>query len=77
MIVDPTTICGSSQRPLNKARAASTDGAAGIKFDDQTLLVTGTGGGAVFESKGASGAADRYLIEIKGGVSRITVTEAG
>ena len=66
------------ERPAGAAvRLELTDGAAGIKFDDQTLLVAGTGGGAVFESKGASGAADRYLIEIKGGVSRITVTEAG
>ena len=49
-------------------------GAAGIEFDRQQLGATG--GPTVLESTGASNAADRFEVEITGGVARVQIGEA-
>jgi len=46
-------------------------GSRRIDFDGQRL--GGAGGETVFESPGASGAADRFTVEVVGGVGRISV----
>ncbi|HEU5204259.1 MAG TPA: hypothetical protein VFU17_08185, partial [Candidatus Limnocylindrales bacterium] len=62
------------ERPAGvAAQLMLSGGAAGIQFDQQKLGATG--GHATLESSGAANAADRYVIELEGGASRITVTE--
>src|SRR3954471_4618167 len=48
-------------------------GTAGVEFDGQKLGATG--GPSLLESTGAGQAADRYSIEVVGGVNRISVVE--
>jgi DNA-binding MarR family transcriptional regulator len=50
-------------------------GAGGVEFDHQKLGATG--GPTVLETTGASNANDRFVIEMLGGSSRITVVQAG
>jgi DNA-binding MarR family transcriptional regulator len=62
------------ERPAGvAAQLMLSGGAAGIEFDRQKLGATG--GHTTLESAGAANAADRYVIELDGGASRITVTE--
>ena len=62
------------ERPAGvAAQLLLSGGAAGIEFDRQKLGATG--GHTTLESAGAAEAADRYVIELEGGASRITVTE--
>jgi DNA-binding MarR family transcriptional regulator len=62
------------ERPAGAAaRLKLNGGASGIEFDKQRLGASG--GGTILESSGASGASDRYELEINGGASKITVTE--
>ena len=62
------------ERPAGVAtQLMLSGGAAGIEFDRQKLGATG--GHTTLESAGAANAADRYVIELDGGASRITVTE--
>jgi DNA-binding MarR family transcriptional regulator len=62
------------ERPAGVAvQLKLSGGAAGIEFDRQKLGATG--GRSVLESAGAAEAANRYVIELEGGASRITVTE--
>lgn len=50
-------------------------GAGGVEFDGQRLGATG--GHSVLGTTGAAAAADRFDIEITGGINRITVVEVG
>ena len=50
-------------------------GAGGVEFDRQKLGATA--GHNLLETTGAADAADRFVIEVNGGVSRIAVVEAG
>jgi len=62
------------ERPAGvAAQLVLSGGAAGIQFDQQKLGATG--GHATLESPGAAEATDRYVIELEGGASRITITE--
>jgi DNA-binding MarR family transcriptional regulator len=62
------------ERPAGvAAQLLLSGGAAGIEFDRQKLGATG--GHTTLESAGATDAADRYVIELEGGASRITVIE--
>ena len=62
------------ERPAGvAAQLVLSGGAAGIEFDRQKLGATG--GHTTLESAGAASAPDRYVIELEGGASRITVTE--
>lgn len=56
------------------ARLRVTGGASVVTFDAQT--VAAVGGDTVLESASYSGSADRYEIDIAGGTSAITVSEA-
>jgi DNA-binding MarR family transcriptional regulator len=63
------------ERPTGVHVQLKVSGAAGgVEFDGQKLGGTVNG---LLETTGAAGAADRYVIEVTGGVSRITVVEAG
>jgi hypothetical protein len=62
------------ERPAGvAAQLMLSGGAARIEFDRQKLGATG--GHTTLESAGAAGATDRYVVELEGGASRITVTE--
>jgi DNA-binding MarR family transcriptional regulator len=62
------------ERPAGvAAQLVLSGGAAGIEFDRQKLGATG--GHTTLESAGAANVPDRYVIELEGGASRITVTE--
>jgi DNA-binding MarR family transcriptional regulator len=50
-------------------------GAGGVEFDRQKLGATA--GHSLLETAGAAEASDRFVIEVTGGASRITVVEAG
>ena len=50
-------------------------GAGGVSFDGQKL--GSTAGHNILETSGAAEASDRFVIEVTGGASRITVVEAG
>ena len=65
----PDRATGRDRRPADRDRAA----AAGVDFDDQKLGATG--GHTVLESTGASDARDVYVIEVTGGMNRITIVE--
>jgi DNA-binding MarR family transcriptional regulator len=63
------------ERPAGSAaRLHISGGAAGVDFDRQKLGVIA--GHTVLESDGASHARDVYVIEITGGVNRVTIVEA-
>jgi DNA-binding MarR family transcriptional regulator len=62
------------ERPAGTAiQLKLSGGAAGIEFDHQKLGATG--GRTTLETTGAADVANRYVIEMEGGASRITVTE--
>ena len=62
------------ERPAGAAvQLKLSGGAGGVEFDRQKL--GGTGGHTELESAGAADAADRYVIELTGGASRISVVE--
>ena len=62
------------ERPAGTAaRLHVTGGAAGVEFDNQKL--GSIGGHTVLESAGASHARDVYVIEVTGGMNRITIVE--
>jgi DNA-binding MarR family transcriptional regulator len=62
------------ERPAGvAAQLMLSGGAARIEFDRQKLGATG--GHTTLESAGAADATDRYVVELEGGASRITVTE--
>ena len=62
------------ERPAGTAaRLQVTGGAAGVDFDNQKL--GSTGGYTVLESTGASNARDVYVVEVTGGMNRITIVE--
>jgi DNA-binding MarR family transcriptional regulator len=64
------------ERPAGVAvRLRISGGAANVEFDRMKLGPVG--GQPNLESPGASAAADRYSVEINGGVSRLTVAEIG
>jgi DNA-binding MarR family transcriptional regulator len=64
------------ERPAGAAvKLKLIGGAAGVEFDQQK--VGATGGQTTLESSGASSATDRYLVELTGGASRITIAEIG
>jgi DNA-binding MarR family transcriptional regulator len=64
------------ERPAGAAiRMKISGGAANVEFDG--TKVGPIGGHPNLESTGASSAADRYSVEIDGGVSRLTVAEVG
>ena len=75
----PITFTGGAnsiriERPTGTAaRLLVTGGAAGVDFDHQK--VGGTGGETVLESAGASHARDVYVVEVTGGVNRVTIVE--
>jgi len=50
-------------------------GAGGVEFDRQKLGATG--GPTTLETSGASQAADRFVIDVTGGVNRISIVETG
>lgn len=70
---------GASQLTLRRPRRSAmrvqiTGGASSLTFDDQHL---GAAGGQIrLESSGFASASDRYELEIVGGASKITLTEA-
>jgi DNA-binding MarR family transcriptional regulator len=62
------------ERPAGTATQLRLNGgAAGVEFDRQKLGATG--GRTTLESTGAGEVANRYVIEMEGGASKITVTE--
>ena len=62
------------ERPAGSATQLKlAGGAAGIEFDQQKLGATG--GRTTLETSGAADIANRYVVEMEGGASRITVTE--
>lgn len=64
------------ERPLGTAvRLVLNGGAGGIEFDGQKLGATG--GRTTLESTGASEAKDRFVVELNGGSSRVTIVESG
>jgi DNA-binding MarR family transcriptional regulator len=64
------------ERPAGVPIQLQISGAAGrIEFDHQKL--GGTAGPSLLESAGAAAASDRFVIEVNGAASRITVVEAG
>ena len=63
------------ERPIGVHVQLKLSGGAGrVEFDRQKL--GGTAGHTVLESTGAAEAGDRFVIEVTGGASRITVVEA-
>jgi DNA-binding MarR family transcriptional regulator len=64
------------ERPTGVPIQLKITGAAGrIEFDRQKL--GGTAGPSLLETAGAGAASDRFVIEVNGAASRITVVEAG
>jgi DNA-binding MarR family transcriptional regulator len=62
------------ERPSGTAAQLKLNGgAAGVEFDRQKLGATG--GRTTLETSGAADVANRYVIEMEGGASKITVTE--
>ena len=64
------------ERPTGVPIQLQISGAAGrIEFDRQKI--GGSAGPSVLETAGAAAASDRFVIEVNGAASRITVVETG
>src|SRR4029077_8264575 len=77
-VVPIRLVGGANHVRMERPRGAQVQlrlsgGTAGVEFDGQKLGATG--GPSLLESTGAGQSADRYSIEVVGGVNRISVVE--